>query len=299
LQLSTYLCLDLVKIGFNLIKKIDVQETNMKTTNKGKKLIIVGFTSIVILFLLYGRYQNPEVFTPSAIEAIQRIALGFYIIMIISIGGIAFGIYKYQKSKIEEQGKDILTTIAIVTSNLKSRKIFIISFIGYGIFFSLVSGTLVYQPEINFVTHYGATIPSGFIAPCCDGAGYMPKIIVYLTEHIGLQIIPINLILQIIVSYLVALNSSIAISAYTISKKDRSMSSVGAATGLFIACPTCAGTFLSIFIGTASGIGLSVLLTQLQTLFIGLSIPILIITPYIMAKKLQNSDGSCKINFKD
>jgi hypothetical protein len=271
----------------------------MKTTNKGKKLIIVGFTSIVILFLLYGRYQNPEVFTPSAIEAIQRIALGFYIIMIISIGGIAFGIYKYQKSKIEEQGKDILTTIAIVTSNLKSRKIFIISFIGYGIFFSLVSGTLVYQPEINFITHYGATIPSGFIAPCCDGAGYMPKIIVYLTEHIGLQIIPINLILQIIVSYLVALNSSIAISAYTISKKDRSMSSVGAATGLFIACPTCAGTFLSIFIGTASGIGLSVLLTQLQTLFIGLSIPILIITPYIMAKKLQNSDGSCKINFKD
>jgi hypothetical protein len=271
----------------------------MKTTNKGKKLIIVGFTSIVILFLLYGRYQNPEVFTPSAIEAIQRIALGFYIIMIISIGGIAFGIYKYQKSKIEEKGKDILTTIAIVTSNLKSRKIFIISFIGYGIFFSLVSGTLVYQPEINFVTHYGATIPSGFIAPCCDGAGYMPKIIIYLTEHVGLQIIPINLILQIIVSYLVAVNASIAISAYTISKKGRSMSSVGAATGLFIACPTCAGTFLSIFIGTASGIGLSVLLTQLQTLFIGLSIPILIITPYIMAKKLQNSDGSCKINFKD
>ena len=271
----------------------------MKTTNKGKKLIIVGFISIVILFLLYGRYQNPEVFTPSAIEAIQRIALGFYIIMIISIGGIGFGIYKYQKSKIEEQGKDILTTIAIVTSNLKSRKIFIITFIGYGIFFSLVSGTLVYQPEINFVTHYGATIPSGFISPCCDGPGYMPKIIVYLTEHVGLQIIPINLILQIIVSYLVAVNSSIAISAYTLSKKGRSMSSVGAATGLFIACPTCAGTFLSIFIGTASGIGLSVLLTQLQTLFIGLSIPILIITPYIMAKKLQNSDGSCKINFKD
>jgi len=271
----------------------------MKTTNKGKKLIIVGFISIVILFLLYGRYQNPEVFTPSAMEAIQRIALGFYIIMIISIGGIGFGIYKYQKSKIEEQGKDILTTIAIVTSNLKSRKIFIISFIAYGIFFSLVSGTLVYQPEINFVTHYGATIPSGFIAPCCDGPGYMPKIIVYLTEHVGLQIIPINLILQIIVSYLVAVNSSIAISAYTVSKKGRSMSSVGAATGLFIACPTCAGTFLSIFIGTASGIGLSVLLTQLQTLFIGLSIPILIITPYIMAKKLQNSDGSCKINFKD
>ena len=274
------------------------QETNMKTTNKGKKLIIIGFTSIAILFLLYGRYQNPEVFTPSALESIQRIALGFYITIIISFGGIAFGMYKYHKSKVENKGKDILTIIAITTYNSKSRKIFIAIFITYGIFFSLVSGTLVYQPEINFVTHYGATIPSGFIAPCCDGPGYMPKIIIYLTEHVGLQIIPINLILQIIVSYLVALNASIAINAYAISKKGRGMSSVGAATGLFIACPTCAGTFLSIFIGTASGIGLSVVLTQLQTLFIALSIPILIITPYIMAKKLQNSDGSCKINFK-
>jgi len=274
------------------------QETNMKTTNKGKKLIIIGFTSIAILFLLYGRYQDPEVFTPSALESIQRIALGFYITIIISFGGIAFGMYKYHKSKVENKGKDILTIIAITTYNSKSRKIFITIFITYGIFFSLVSGTLVYQPEINFVTHYGATIPSGFIAPCCDGPGYMPKIIIYLTEHVGLQIIPINLILQIIVSYLVALNASIAINAYAISKKGRGMSSVGAATGLFIACPTCAGTFLSIFIGTASGIGLSVVLTQLQTLFIALSIPILIITPYIMAKKLQNSDGSCKINFK-
>ena len=271
----------------------------MKTSNKGKKLIIVGFAAIVILFLLYGRYQNPEVFTPSALESIQRIALGFYITIIISFGGIAFGMYKYHKSKVENKGKDILTIIAITTYNSKSRKIFITIFITYGIFFSLVSGTMVYQPEVNFVTHYGATIPSGFIAPCCDGPGYMPKIIIYLTEHVGLQIIPINLTLQIIVSYLVALNASIAINAYAISKKGRGMSSVGAATGLFIACPTCAGTFLSIFIGTASGIGLSVVLTQLQTLFIALSIPILIITPYIMAKKLQNSDGSCKINFKD
>ena len=128
-----------------------------------------------------------------------------------------------KKVKLKIQGKDILTTIAIVPlTNLKSRKIFItIHLLGYGIFFSLISGTLVYQPEINFVTHYGATIPSGFIAPCCDGPGYMPKIIIYLTEHVGLQIIPINLTLQIIVSYLVALNASIAINAYTISKKGR------------------------------------------------------------------------------
>jgi len=69
----------------------------MTTVNKGKKLIVIGFISITILFLLYSRYQNPEAFTPSAMEAIQRIALGFYITMITAIGGIGFGIYKYQK----------------------------------------------------------------------------------------------------------------------------------------------------------------------------------------------------------
>ncbi|AFS82655.1 hypothetical protein NSED_04245 [Candidatus Nitrosopumilus sediminis] len=267
-----------------------------KSTGKGKKLIVFGFVSILILFLIYGRYQDPELLTPSAIDSIQRIAFGFYVILVISFGAIAFGMYRYHKEKVEIGGKDLSTIIALTTWNSKSRKVLVITFIGYGVFFSLVSGTLVYQPEVNFAIHYGATIPSGFIAPCCDGPGYMPKIIIYLTEHIGLQIIPINLVLQVIVSYLVGLNTAIAVNAYSISKKGRGASSIGAAAGLFIACPTCAGTFLSIFVGTASGIALSIALSQLQTVFIAISIPILLVTPYMMAKKLRNADGSCKVN---
>ena len=267
-----------------------------KSNNKGKRLIILGFTTIAILFLMYGRYQDPELLTPSAIDSIQRIAYWFYIILVVSFGGIAFGMYRYHKEKVENKGKDLSTIIALTTWNSKSRKIFAATFIGYGVFFSLVSGTLVYQPEVSFSYHYGATIPSGFIAPCCDEPGYMPKIIIYLTEHVGLQIIPINLVLQIIVSYLVGLNAAIAVNAYTISKKGRGASTVGAITGLFIACPTCAGSFLSIFIGTASGIALSIALTQLQTLFIAISIPILLVTPYILARKLRNADGSCKVS---
>ena len=273
-----------------------MSEQTGKSTNNGKKLIVLGFITIGILFLLYGRYQNPELLTPSAIESIQRIAYGFYITLVASFGAIAFGMYRYHKQKVKNKGNDLSTIIALATWNSKSRKIFVATFIGYGVFFSLVSGTLVYQPEVNFAIHYGATIPSGFVAPCCDSPGYMPKIIVYLTEHIGLQIIPVNLVLQVIVSYLVGLNASIAVSAYTISKKGRGMSTIGAATGLFIACPTCAGTFMSIFIGTASGIALSIALTQMQTLFIAISIPVLLATPYIMARKLRNDDGSCKID---
>ena len=268
------------------------QSTN---TRKGKILIVLGFVSIGVLFFFYDRYQNPELFTPESLEVIQRIAYGFYIILIVSFGAIAFGAYRFHKGKVDEGQKDLSTIIAITTWNKKSRKIFTITFIGYGIFFSLVSGTLVYQPEVNFATDLGEEIPSAFVAPCCDEFGYMPKILVYITEHVGLQIIPLNLVLQVIVSYLVGLNAAIAVNAYTISKKGRGMSTIGAAAGLFIACPTCAGTFLSIFIGTASGIAISIALVQLQTFFIAVSIPVLLITPYIMARKLRNADGSCKI----
>ena len=265
------------------------------SVKKGKTLIILGFITIGILFVIYGRYQDSELLTPSAIESIQRIAYLFYIALVTAFGAIALGMYRYHKGKIESNEKNLSTIITLVTWNPKSKKIFVATFVGYGIFFALVSGTLVYQPDVTFSIHYGAEIPSGFVAPCCGELGYMPKIIIYLTEHIGLQIIPINSVLQVIVSYLVALNTSIAISAYTFSKQGSGIGGIGAIVGAFVACPTCAGTFFSLFIGTASGIALSLALAQLQTLLIAVSIPILLATPYIMARKLRNPDGSCKI----
>ena len=74
-----------------------IVEKQTHNINKGKKLIILGFVTIVILFLIYARYQNPEVFTPSAIDSIQRIAYGFYITLVVSFGAIAFGMYRYHK----------------------------------------------------------------------------------------------------------------------------------------------------------------------------------------------------------
>jgi len=272
-----------------------VEEQAKNNDLKGKPLIFSGLVAIAILFLVYSRYQNSELITPDAIDSYIRLANGFYVILIIAFGAIAFGLYRYHKQKFQNTNTGLLSIIAIVTWNSKSRKIFVATFIGYGIFFSLTSGTLVYQPEVSFSYHYGAVIPSAQIAPCCSDPGYMPLILVYLTDHIGLQIIPINLVLQVTVSYLVGLNTAIAVSAISLSKKNRSFGTVGATTGLFIACPTCVGSFLSIFVGTASGIALSIALIQLQTIFIGISIPILLATPFILARKLRNADGSCAI----
>jgi len=262
----------------------------------GRSLVVVGFATIAILFVMYSRYQNPELLTPESIGAVMRIAYAFYVLFFLALGAIAYGAYSYHRQKIAGNRGGLTATIALATWGSRSRRIWAATFVGYGVFFSLSSGTLIYQPEVVFSEAYGAEIPSGFMAPCCDSPGYMPTIIVYLTEHAGLQIVPINLLLQIVVSYLVALNMSLAVTAITLSRKSRSMGTVGAATGLFIACPTCAGTFLSLFLGTASGIGAAFVITQLQTLFIAVTIPILLATPFIIAKKLQNSDGSCRVS---
>lgn len=254
--------------------------------NKNKAIIILGFTVITILFLIYARISSLEL-TPEAVSSLERLAMVFYMILIMSFIAIGFGAYSYHKQKVLDKKLDFLWIIADSISNKKSYRIFTLVFIGYGIFFSLSSGMLVYQPEVNFSYHYGATIPSASITPCCGEPGYMPQIIVYLTEHVGLQIVPINLVLQIIVSYLVGLNTSLAVSAFTFFKRGTGISSLGATTGLFIACPTCVGAFSSIFIGSASAIAFTVAITQLQTLFILITIPILLATPFLMAKKLR------------
>lgn len=265
-----------------------------KQSQKGKKLIVLGFASIAILFLIYTRFQNAAI-TPDAIPAIERLALSFYIGLLLAFGAIAYGLYRYHKQKVVENDGGILSTIAVATYNSRSRKIFALAFVAYGIFFSLTSGILVYQPDVIFSEHYGVVVPSAHITPCCGDPGYMPRFIAYLTQHVGLQIVPINLLLQVVVSYLVGLNASLAVNALSIAKREGGLTGIGAATGLFIACPTCAGTVLSVFVSTSSALALTVALTQLQTVFIAITIPVLFFTPIIMARKLRRPDGSCAV----
>ena len=58
-----------------------------KTTNgsqNDKKLIILGFISIGILFLIYVRFEYQEI-TPDAVQSIERLGIAFYILFTISI----------------------------------------------------------------------------------------------------------------------------------------------------------------------------------------------------------------------
>ena len=255
-----------------------------------KKLILLGFISIIVLFIIYARFENPGI-TPDAVSSIERLSISFYILLTLSFGIIGIGLRKYQRKSAATGNRTAISMICSSTISKNSLKVFIITFVLYGFFFSMTSGILVYQPEVIFSYHYGAEIPSAHIAPCCGPVGYMPKIIGYVTEHVGLQIIPINLVLQVTVSYLVAVNTSLAVNAISITKKSGGLGSIGAATGLFIACPTCIGSFLSLFVGATSVVAFTIAVTELQTLFIAITIPILILTPFIISRKVIRSQN--------
>jgi len=270
-------------------------ESKIKTNDR--MLIIIGFVVIGIIFVLYSNIDDFSI-TDDSIQAIERLAVGFYVILLMSFGAIGYGIYRYHHRKSVENTKGILGIIAKATLNSKSKKIFVATFMIYGIFFSLTAGLLVYQPDVTFSHHYDAVIPSAHMNVCCGEPGYMPTIIVYITEHVGLQIIPINMVLVIIVSYLVGLNTALAVKAISITKKSGGLTSIGAVTGLFVACPTCASTFFALFVGSTSAITFTLILTHLQTLFVGITIPILLLTPILIAKKIRKNDESCTFDFK-
>ena len=266
------------------------------SSQNNKKLITIGLAAIGILFLVYSRFENPGL-TPDAISSIERLSIAFYIVIIISFVIIGIGLRGYQKIKALESSQNPLTIICNSTINLKAKKVFIITFIIYGIFFSMTSGILVYQPEVIFSYHYNATIPSAHITPCCGAPGYMPKFVAYMTEHIGIQIIPLNLVLQVTVSYLVATNTALAVNTISFAKKTGGLGGIGATTGLFIACPTCVGSFLSLFVGSASAVAFTIAISELQTLFIAVTIPILLFTPFILARRINNTtNDKCEIN---
>lgn len=266
----------------------------MAESRDGRLLIAIGFASVAILLLIYARLGNSEI-TPAAISSIERLGIAFYFMLILALGAIAYGFFQYHRQKVQAGKDDVFSILAQVTWNKKSRRIFVVTSIGYGIFFALTSGILVYQPDVTFSKHYGVIVPSAQIAPCCGDVGYVPKLIFYMTEHVGLQIIPINLILQTTVSYLVGLNAAIAANAFSILKKGTGIGSISATTGLFIACPTCAGTFLSLFVSTSGTVAFTLAITQIQTLLIAVSIPLLVFTPVIMAKKIKSSGWRCKV----
>ena len=70
-----------------------------------------------------------------------------------------------------------------------------------------------------------------------------------LTENLSVLLIPLNLILAVSISLLVGFNIVLNVHAFQLARsqarrKLSAVSSMGAFSGLFIGCPTCAGVFV-------------------------------------------------------
>ncbi|MDE1813511.1 MAG: hypothetical protein KGH87_05375 [Thaumarchaeota archaeon] len=263
-------------------------------------LVLVGFLAIAISFLAYTK-NNSLIITPAAMPALQNLAVATYVVLFSSFGAIGWGLYKMYKIKITYADSTILSVIANAIHNKRSKQIFIISAIGYGLFFAFTSGIIIYKPDIN-ATDYGFPQPPHIeLSPCCDLPGYMPMIFAFFTEHIGLQIIPLNLLLLVMVSFLVGLNFALSSTVFSIAKSGGKLGTFGAITGLFVGCPTCAGTVFTMLFGFGTGattftLFLTSFEAQIQTIFIAISIPVLFVTPIIMAKKIKSQNESCAVD---
>jgi hypothetical protein len=280
---------------------LEKQETKLKRSSK--TLITIGFVAIAVSFLAYWNNENIIV-TPAAMPALRHLAVATYAILLLSFGAISLGLYRFYKTKALVSDNSISSIVASAINSKKGRQIFIASFIGYGLFFAFTSGMILYKPELNATDFGFPTPPYAELSPCCGYPGNMPMILAFFTEHVGLQVIPFNLVMLVIVSFLVSTNFALFSKTFTLTRKKGSLGVVGAGTGLFVGCPTCAGTAFFLITGlwgsaaaTATTLFLTTYQVQLQTLFLVISIPVLAVTPIIMTRNIRKSQsGSCPIN---
>lgn len=276
--------------------------TDWKNRQTSSIIIIAASASVLFAaFLLYARVGNAVV-TPQTLAIMNNMAKGLFLILLITLTGIGFGLYRLYRSQqpsvpLTENANNTKKIILTALNASKYFSIFKFSTIAYGIFYAFVTALLVYRPTEIFSQLYDVPVPSWQIIPCCGTSGYVPIFVAYITEHLGVMLVPVNLILLLIVSTLFGLNSALAV--YAFDNRPRSANAswfggFGAITGLFTGCPTCAGTFFASIFGLGATTS-ALALAQLQTVFIGVSIPLMLITPIFMARNIRKSIQGCSM----
>jgi hypothetical protein len=271
----------------------------------GFRVLFVGFFSLIIAFTIYSRLTMPssELLRVESQE-LTGLAWGMLAITAASMASMAYGAYVIFRSEyIRTSSSPTNSLISFITRVFSDRnywKIMILAAIGYGIFFGFLSQILVYRADVSF-TERGIEVPSLDLIPCCAAPGYMPMATLYITDHFLILIIPLNVILATVVSLLVGFNVALSIFAFRLKKSLQTKTSlaagIGATSGLFVGCPTCAGSLISALLGIgiagAGGTSASVL-APFQTLFIAASIPALVVAPFLTARSIRSA-SSCNI----
>lgn len=308
---------------------------------KGKKynglatsiVIILLGTAIIGLNILSYQSRLPQTITNENSSLIQQQGYTFYVIL---LGGkivVLFGIrklYLYYKIKSAERLNEtrspsqmgsvsssspsslpkpsLISIIVDVIGNKNSLKVFLPVVVAYGLFYSIASSILIFRAE-GFHHTTGLTAP--YVTMMTHGPiGYAPSVALGITDHIGLLIIPINLVILCAVSGLVGLNAVLSTYVFLNRQKKKQtlfatnnatsihingsplVTAMGASTGIFAVCPTCASLYI---FGVLTGSFASTITTfgvAFYGLFAAISIPLLVVSPFITASSLRKMFGS-------
>src|SRR4029077_18357031 len=181
----------------------------------------------------------------------------------------------------------LLTPVGSLLRDRSAVQVRSVAMTVYAIFFSFLSGMIVYQPNVNFSTMYGVNVPSSVVVTCCGYFGQIPQLVVYLTGHLGLLLTPANVILLLVMSWLVGINLAVLAHTFQVRRTHRRaglVSAMGGVLGALTACPACAGAFLTTIVGEAGAVSLASLAAY-QGLLIAVSIPLLVLAPILTAKR--------------
>lgn len=206
-----------------------------------------------------------------------------------------YGLYLVVKFSIftTPNNPSFLSSAARIFKKRNYFKLLIISSILYGLFFAYLSRILIYVPtEVSLDD--AINFPSFALTLCCGSPGYFPMATIRITENLSVLLIPLNLILAVSVSLLVGFNIVLNVHAFQLARsqarrKLSAVSSMGAFSGLFIGCPTCAGGLFSVLLGFGTGTAVSIL-APFQTLFILMSIPVLVLTSILLVRNVRNNE---------
>jgi hypothetical protein len=268
--------------------------------NSGIRIVFLGLFSLILTFIIYGRLTTPSgeqtvMITPY----LMNLANAVFTIIFLSMLFVGYGIYRIFKAeqRLKANTNSLMFYITAAFLDNKYWKVMAIFAIIYGIFFGFLSQIFIYRYDISF-SEQGITVPSVNVIPCCNMPGYVPMLTVFPTDHFLIMIIPINIILAVIVSVMVGFNISLTLYAFNLEKAQNtkrvsSVGSIGAISGLFVGCPTCAGSLFSMLLGYSVGTTMAVL-ASFQTLFILISIPSLILAPFLIGRGIR-SRYSCKL----
>jgi hypothetical protein len=260
--------------------------------NRGIRFLALSIFSLLFIFSIYSfRYSTISLgASPTQYQVAQ-------IVIILTVVCIAFGVYGIFQiikfSSVAENRKySLVAQLNRVISERYQFNLAILSSILYGLFFAFLSKIIIYIPHSSSSSD-GLSFPSVSLALCCGAPGYFPMATLRLTESFSILFIPLNVVLAVFLSVLVGLNVALNVHYARLlrlkeSRKVSAISSLGAFAGLFIGCPTCSGGILFTVLGIGAGTT-ALVLAPFQSLFILMSLPVLILTPFLMVHKMKKS----------